>query len=143
MKLLKWLGGTVAAYVLFVVLFEAGYLGAYQPSFAERGIPMLVLTTTDASGDTQDRMLARFEKDGRLYVSAHHWTRGWYKRALEQPQVQVQIDGVISDYVAVPVEGVEFQQVAAAYPLPFVVRFLMGFPPSRDILRLSATPAAT
>ena len=30
----------------------------------------------------------------------------------------------------------EFEAVAEAFPLPFVVRFLMGFPPQRNILRL-------
>ena len=136
MKLLKWLGGIVTFYVVFVVVFEAGYLGAYQPSFEEGGIPMLVITTTDASGQSEDRMLARFENDGQLYVSAHHWTRGWYKRAVKNPEVRVKIDDVVADYVATPVAGEEFEQVASAYPLPFMVRFLMGFPPSRDILRL-------
>ncbi|MCB1685479.1 MAG: nitroreductase/quinone reductase family protein [Pseudomonadales bacterium] len=141
MKLLKWLGGILAVYVVFVVVFEAGYLGTMQPSFEEGGIPMLVLTTTDDSGKPLDRMLASFETDGRLYVSAHHWTRGWYERALKNPQVRVNIGGVAGDYTAVHVGGEEFERVAATHPLPLVVRFLMGFPPLRDILRLD--PAAT
>lgn len=139
MKVLKWLGGLVAAYIVFVVVFEAGYLGTYQPSFEEGGIPMLELTTTDESGESRDRMLARFETHGKLYVSAHHWTRGWYKRAIENPYVRVEIGGVVSDYTAIPVDGEEFERVVAEYPLPFVVRFLMGFPPPRDILRLDSS----
>jgi hypothetical protein len=133
---MKWLGGLVAAYVVFVFIFEAGYLGTMQPSFEEGGIPMLVLTTTDGSGESRERMLARFETSEKLYVSAHHWTRGWYKRAVENPNVRAEIDGVVADYVAVSVEGEEFEQVAEEFPLPFVARFLMGFPPPRDILRL-------
>lgn len=136
MRILRLLVGIVAVYFIFVVFFEAGYLGTYQPSFEENGIPMLVLTTTNNSGESQTRMLARFETDNRLYVSAHHWTRGWYRRALENPHVQVKIDDEVSNYVAVPVQGEEFERVASQYPLPFLVRFLMGFPPSRDILRL-------
>jgi len=31
MKALKWLGGTLGLYALFVVIFEAGYLGYAQP----------------------------------------------------------------------------------------------------------------
>ena len=139
MKMLKWLGSLIAFYVVFVVAFEAGYLGMYQPSFEEGGIPMLVLTTTDDSGVSRDRMLARFETDGKLYVSAHHWTRGWYKRALLNPNVRIEVDGVVSDYKAIPVDGEEFEQVATKHPLPFVVRFLMGFPPPRDILRMDST----
>lgn len=136
MKVLKWLGVVVAVYVCFVVAFETGYLGMYQPSFESSGIPMLVITTTDDSGESRDRMVARLETDGKLYVSAHHWLRGWYKRARENPNVRVEIDGVVADYIAVPVDGEEFERVAAEHPLPLPVRFLMGFPPPRDILRL-------
>ncbi len=136
MRFLKWLGATLAVYVVFVLAFEAGYLGMLQPSFEEQGIPMLVLTTTDDAGNSHDRMLARFETDKNLYVSAHHWTRGWHRRAIDNPNVQVRIDGDLSEFVAVPVDGEEFRRVAAAHPLPFMVRFLMGFPPPRDVLRL-------
>lgn len=136
MKILKWLGSIIAVYVVFVIAFEAGYLGAYQPSFEEAGIPMLVLTTIDESGEAHDRMLARFETDGKLYVSAHHWPRSWYGRALRNPEVRVEIDGIVTDAIASPVAGEEFERVAAEYPLPFTVRFLMGFPPEREILRL-------
>jgi hypothetical protein len=97
---------------------------------------MLVLTTTDDSGVSRDRRLARFETDGRVYVSAHHWTRGWYGRALENPNVQVEMEGAVADYIAVPIDGEEFEQVAAEHPLPLQYLFLMGFPPQRDILRL-------
>ena len=81
MKVVKWLSVVFGVYVAFVVLFESVYLGYFQPSFEESGIPMLLLTTTDADGKTSDRMLARFETDGKIYLSAHHWPRGWYHRA--------------------------------------------------------------
>ena len=138
MKALKWLGIVAAFYVSFVVVFETGYLGIYQPSFEDSGIPMLVLTTTDDSGKSRDRMLARMETDGKLYVSAHHWPRGWYKRALKNPNVRIKIHDMVSDYIAVPVDGEEFERVAAEHPLPLPVRFLMGFPPPREILRLDS-----
>lgn len=130
------LGALALVYVLFVVLFEAVYLGHFQPSFEEAGIPMLVIKTTEPTGEPNERMLARLEIDNRIYVSAHHWPRGWYKRALQNPDVRVEIDGVTADYIAVPVDGAEFQRVDEAIPLGFGVRFLMGFPPERDILRL-------
>lgn len=60
MRILKWLGGLLAIYVVFVVIFEAGYLGMMQPSFEEGGIPMLLLTTTDERGEEVSKMLARF-----------------------------------------------------------------------------------
>ena len=138
MKTLKWSGIVAAVYVSLVVVFETGYLGMYQPSFEDSGIPMLVLTTTDDSGKSRDRMLARMETDGKLYVSAHHWPRGWYKRALKNPNVRIKIHDMVSDYIAVPVEGEEFERVATEHPLPLPVRFLMGFPPPREILRLDS-----
>jgi deazaflavin-dependent oxidoreductase (nitroreductase family) len=136
MKLLKWAGVIACVYLIFVLLFEFVYLGYYQPSFEEAGIPMLVITTTDSSGQPRDRRLANFETDGKVYLSAHHWPRGWYHEAVANPEVRVEIDGVTADYVAIPVEGEEFDRVAAEHPLGFVVMFLMGFPPERDILRL-------
>ena len=136
-KLLKWAGIIVGIYVVFVLIFETVYLGYFQPSFEERGIPMLDIVTTNDAGNLKKRRLARFESsEGGLYVSAHHWTRGWYHELVAIPEVNVEIDGVTADYFAVTVEGNEFDRVAAEYPLPFVARFLMGFPPGRDIVRL-------
>ncbi len=136
MKVLKWVGVIVAVYVGFVVEFETLFLGLYQPKLRMTGIPMLVITTTDDSGVSRDRRLARFETDGKVYVSAHHWPRGWYSRALENPNVRVEIDGAVAHYIALPVDGEEFERVAAEHPLPLRILFLMGFPPPRDILRL-------
>ena len=139
MKVLKWVGVVVAVYAGFVVAFETLYLGWYQPKFESTGIPMLVITTTDDSGVSRARRLARLETDGKLYVSAHHWPRAWYSRAIENPNVRVEIDGVAADYVAIPVEGEQFERVAAEHPIPLPIRFLMGFPPPREILRLDPT----
>ena len=136
MKVLKWVGAIFAVYVAFVVAFETLFLGLYQPKLGRMEIPMLVIATTDDSGVSRERRLARFETDGKLYVSAHHWPRGWYSRALENPNVRVEIDAAVADYIAEPVDGEEFELVAAEHPLPLPILFLMGFPPPRDILRL-------
>jgi len=136
MKVLKWVGVVVAVYVGFVFAFEVLYLGWYQPKLESMPIPMLVITTTDDSGESHTRRLARLDTDERIYVSAHHWPRAWYRRAAENPDVLVEIDGVESDFVAVPVKGEEFERVAAEFPLPLPIRFMMGFPPPREILRL-------
>ena len=136
-KLLKWVGGVVGIYVVFVVAFETVYLGYFQPSFEERGIPMLDIVTKDDAGNLNKRRLARLKSsEGQVYVSAHHWTRGWYHELVANPEVSVEIDGVAGDYMAATVEGDEFERVAAEYPIPLVARFLMGFPPPRDIVRL-------
>ena len=136
MKTLKRLGAVLGIYIGFVVVFETGYLGLYQPSFEESGIPMLLLTTTDADGEADSRMLALFAANGEIYVSAHHWIRGWYHRARSNPEVTVRVGDGEGTYIAVPITGDEFDQVAVEHPLRFPTRFLMGFPPPRDILRL-------
>lgn len=134
MKLVKWILIGAVAYVGLVVLVET-WLGVLQPKLQRSGIPMLVITTTDESGASRDRRLARKESGGQLYVSAHHWPRGWYLRALENPAVRVNIDGVAGDYTAVPAEGDEYARVVAEWPIPLPMQFLMGFAP-RNLLRL-------
>ena len=148
MKVFKWLGVLGLVYIVLVFLFETVLLGYNQPSFEDEGgcsgfgqdcgIPMIVITTTDDKGQSSDRMLARFNStDGKIYVSAHHWPRSWYKEAIKNPNVKATIDGEVKDYVAVPVEeGDEFEMVDRGFPLRLPVKIMMGFPPKRQILRL-------
>lgn len=136
MRALKWLGIAAAIYAVAVLLFDGVYISLNQAKLEGTSIPMLFITTTDESGETDRRQLARFEKDGKLYVSAHHWWRGWYHRAVANPAVKIEIEGVAGDYVAVPIDGEEFEQIAQGFRIGFLPRLLMGFPPPRDILRL-------
>jgi len=136
MKLFKLFGIVAVGYVSFVVAFDGVFLGYFQPKAENFGLPMIVITTRDASGDSSHRRVAGFEMDGKLYASAHHWPRGWYHNAVADPEVIVERDNEVADYVAVTVTGEEFERVARGFPLSFPVRFAMGFPPKRDILRL-------
>ncbi len=106
---------------------------AFQPM--NIGIPVLVLTTTAEDGTSTDRVLARVQNNGQLFVSANHWPRAWYHRALENPNVQVTSDGEKANYLAVPVSGEERDRLLAESSFPFVARILTGFPP-RQFLRL-------
>ena len=138
MKIVKILAWTALAYVLVVVLFEA-WLGHYQPQ-GERLRPISI-TTVDAQGKESTRMLTRWEVDGTLYLSAHHWPRAWYHAARANPNVKLTtMDGVTANYLAVPVEGAEFDAVNRAQPIPLVARILMGFAP-RQLLRMEPAPA--
>jgi hypothetical protein len=119
-----------AVYVGIVVGFES-LIGVLQP---EAGAT-LVITTTDAGGAPHDRVVARLESEGRLYVAANHWPRAWYRRALERPEVQVELEGRKQDYRAVPVTGEEHERVSAEHGLGLGFRILTGFPP-RHFLRL-------
>jgi hypothetical protein len=120
-------------YVGIVVVFES-MIGFFQP--ANEGT--LVITTTDASGASNDRVLARLESGGKLYVAANHWPRAWYRQALENPEVEVALDleGVEKKvYRAVPVNGDEHARVEAEHRAPIGFRILTGFPP-RYFVRL-------
>jgi len=60
-------------YVVIVVAFES-LLGYYQPA----GQSTLVITTVDADGNANDRVLSRLESNDKIYVAANHWPRDWY-----------------------------------------------------------------
>ena len=136
MKLLKLITYIFFGYVSLVFFFEAVFLGLLQPTIESERLKNLVMTTTDSMGHPDPRKITYVVVDGGIYVSAHHWPRAWYHQAIKDPNVVVDLKGYKSDYLAVPVAGREFQSVSEAFPLPFVVRFLMGFPPQRNILRL-------
>jgi hypothetical protein len=134
---LKWIGVALGVYVALIVAFESLvlFMGKRQ---ADRGLRpdelWLALTTTDAQGP-HVTIVAGVEVDGQLYVSANHWPRGWYHRALAHPEVEVERAGKRGPYRAVPVEGPERARVVEQYRLPFPLRILSGFPP-RSFLRL-------
>ena len=117
-------------YVGLVATFES-MLGIFQPG----GQGTLVITTTDADGTTNDRVLARLESNDQLYVAANHWPRAWYRQALENPSVQIAVDGERGAYLAVPVTDEEHDRVNNDNGTGFVFRIMTGFPP-RYFVRL-------
>jgi hypothetical protein len=120
----------LVAYVGVVAAFES-MIGFVQPA----GGSTLVITTLDADGATHDRVVSRLESAGHVYVAANHWPRAWYRRALENPDVEATVDGAKRAYRAVPVTGEEHARVAADNPVGFAFRVLTGFPP-RHFVRL-------
>ena len=117
-------------YVGIVIAFES-MLGYFQPA----GETSLVITTTAEDGTPNDRVLSRLESNGQLYVSANHWPRAWYNRALENSNVQVTLAGEKGDYLAVPVTEEEHDRVNRENSLGMMFRILTGFPP-RYFVRL-------
>jgi hypothetical protein len=130
MKALKIAALVVLVYVGIVVAFES-LIGYFQPAAGS----ILVITTFEGDGTPHDRVVSRLESDGQLYVAANHWPRAWYNRALENPDVQVTLDGEKGDYRAVPVSGAEHDRVDSENSLGVVFRILTGFPP-RYFVRL-------
>ena len=120
----------VLIYIGIIATFES-LLGYFQPS----GQGSLVITTADEDGTRHDRVLARLQSDGELFVAVNHWPRAWYGRALENPSVQVAVNGVTGAYMAVPVSDEEHDRVNREHSLGVVFRILTGFPP-RYFLRL-------
>ena len=130
MKLAKTLAITLLAYAAIVVAFES-LIGVFQPA----GEATLVITTVDSDGSRNDRVLSRLESDGQLYVAANHWPRAWYREALANPNVQVDLGETNGAYSAVPIEGDEADQVNRDNGVLILFRLLTGFPP-RLFLRL-------
>ena len=130
MKAAKRVAILLLAYVGLVVAFES-MIGYFQPG----GENTLIITTTAADGNTNDRVLARLESNGQLYVAANHWPRAWYRQALENPNVQVTLDGVKGAYVAIPATAEEHDRVYRENEPGIAFRILTGFPP-RYFVRL-------
>ena len=124
MKVVKIALGLILTYVVIVVVFET-LLGHYQP----QNEGTLVLTTTDAEGMSNDRVLSKIEYNDQLYIAANHWPRAWYSQVLRSPLVEVALDGEQASYRAVEVTGAEHIKVDNARPLGLTIRLLTGFPP--------------
>jgi hypothetical protein len=130
MKAVKIVLIAAVVYAAIVVAFES-MVGFMQPTPGGS----IMLTTFDASGAAHDRIVSRLDSVGQIYVSANHWPRAWYERALANPDVQVTIDGNKVDYRAVPVEGEQAELLDAEHPHPAWFRFATGYPP-RKFVRL-------
>ncbi len=130
MKALKIVCVLLLSYVGLVVVFES-MLGFFQPKNQET----FLITTTSADGVSAARVLTRNYSNGKLYAAANHWPRAWYNQALENPQIEVTLDGVTADYVAVPLSDVEHEQVRSENANGVGLHFLFGFAP-RKFLRL-------
>ena len=118
-------------YIVIVVAFES-LLGYFQPA----GGTTMIIATTDAEGRTNDRVVARLDSGGQLYAAANHWPRAWYRQALANPDMQVElVAGERGNYLAVPVTGAEHDRVNNEHSLGIVFKILTGFPP-RYLVRL-------
>ena len=130
MKILKILSiSLVVIYIGLVILFES-WLGYSQPSNANS----LVITTFDDQ-EAKDRVLSAVNNNEKLYVSANHWPRAWYRQARSNPNVEVTYKGEKNSYLAIPIEGKEHDRLMKEHAHPLTFRILTGFPP-RYFLRL-------
>ena len=128
MKALKYIAILLAAYIALVAVFESA-IGFLQP----QSEATLVITTTDASGATRQRVVSRLDSAGHIYVAANHWPRAWYNEVLQHPDVQVTQAGKTAAYRAVPVTAQEHDRVDSEHALGLGIRVLTGFPPRRFV----------
>lgn len=135
MRIVKIVAIALLVWVGVVAAFES-FLGIVQPQSGTT----IVITTIDADGAAQDRVVSPIENGGQLYVAANHWPRSWYNRALRNPDVQVTADGQTRHYRAVPVTGAEHDRLADEHAHSVGFRILTGFPP-RYFLRLEPRDA--
>ncbi len=144
MKAVKLAAISFLVYVGIVAALQVGVIallfGVFDVQPTNLEAPLLVLTTANEDGTSKDRVLARLESDGQLFVITNHWLKAWYYRALKNPNVQVTLDGDKADYLAVPVSAEERDRIRREHPFPMVFRILTGFPP-RQVLRLDPRPA--
>ena len=127
---MKVIAIVLVAYAGLVTAFES-LLGAFQPA----GGGTMVIVTMDPDGSEHPRVVSRLESGDELFVAANHWPRAWYRRALANPSVRIEAEGIDGAYAAVPATDDERARIDAEHGLGLTFRFLTGFPPRR-ILRL-------
>ena len=129
----------VAVYIGIVVVFES-LLGYYQP----RGEDNLVITYTDGDGAETKRVLSLFASEGDLYLAANHWPRAWFSEVQSNPSVHIEFgeahSGDSGNFTTTLIAGADHDRVLNDNRIPFVGRFLMGFPP-REFLRIDPVAA--
>ncbi|MGH0029616.1 MAG: hypothetical protein ACQGVC_07490 [Myxococcota bacterium] len=101
-----WLAAGLVAFLAVALLFDL-FVGVVQPEFEPDG-RSLVLITTDAEGQRHETRLAVVEDaEGNAWVQSGHHFRGWYHRAVANPQVEVVRLGETKPYTAVPIDTPE------------------------------------
>ena len=90
------------AYVLLVLAIN-GVAGVVQPELGA-GLGEGVLRTFSDDGDVYERRLAVVEDDGVLWLASVQHFRKWYRRLVENPNVELVRGGEVRSYRAVPVE---------------------------------------
>ena len=96
--------GLVAGFLGLALVLEA-YTAVSQPVFqrAHEG----VLVTFDEAGGRHQTRLAVVGDDAAIWVQSGHYFRGWYERALANPEVELERDGELRPYLAVPIDTPE------------------------------------
>ena len=74
-KIAKILLIVIVLYLLQIVLFEI-LLGFYQPE----QVNTMLITSFEESGEAHDRVVARLDREGEIFVAVSHWLLAWVRR---------------------------------------------------------------
>src|SRR5262245_37712947 len=98
MKLVRIALIVLGVYVLLGLAADAA-IGWFQPQAGSTA----VLRTFDGAGTPRDTVLALHDDAGTLWVESGHWFRGWYRRAVANPDVELIRGADVGKYRAVPI----------------------------------------
>jgi hypothetical protein len=104
-RLLRGLGIGAVAFVAIALALDA-WVGASQPVL-DPGSAEGVLYTLDADGGRLGTRLVVLDDGDVQWVQSGHHFRGWYRRVLENPAVELERDGKTAAYHAVPIDTPE------------------------------------
>ena len=110
-KILITLSVLDGLYLILAVGFglTVGYL---QPQREET----VVLITTDSNGTKYERVLTpRQDESGQLWLVSGQWSRSWYRRALEYPEIELRRGSEVSAYRAMPGDDGDVARLRALY----------------------------
>ena len=102
MKLVRLVAILVVVYVGLGLLADAA-IGWFQP----QGGNTAVLRTFDPGGESKDTVLGLLDDNGQLWVESGHWFRGWYRRVVANPDVELVRGGQAAPYRATPLDTPE------------------------------------
>ncbi len=100
MKILRVVAIVFGVYVLLGLSLDAA-VGYFQP----RDDTTAVLRTFDADGGMHETVLRPRTGDDQLWLVSGQWFRGWYYRALANPDVELQRGDTVAAYRATPVDS--------------------------------------
>ena len=88
--------------VSLLVLVALVGLALLQYAASESTGEVVVLTTTDAAGETHETRLWIVDNGGQAWLRAGQDSAGWYARIQQNPRVELTRDGETNAFIAVP-----------------------------------------
>jgi hypothetical protein len=102
MKFLRIAAISIGVYVVLGLALDAA-IGWFQPHSESTA----VLRSFDREGRPHDTVLQLLDDGGTLWVESGHWSRGWYHRVRENPDVELIRGGETAAYRAVALDTPE------------------------------------